>query len=101
MHSTTTRLYIQGTRHGRMTYCYYQGKPTVVPLHTCYRYCYLLHLTGLLTRSTYILTPVRKQTQVEYTIGGSNGERGLVKEARDGRAPFVPSPISIGNYWLL
>ena len=36
-----------------MTYCYYQGKPTVVPLHACYWYCYI---TGSLTRSTYILT---------------------------------------------
>jgi len=25
-----------------MTYCYYQGKPIVVPLHACYRYCYIL-----------------------------------------------------------
>ncbi len=44
MHSTTTRLLystskykVQGIRRGRMTYCYYQGKPTptVVPLLTC------------------------------------------------------------------
>jgi hypothetical protein len=34
--------YIQGTKRGRMTYCYYQGKPIVVPLHACYRYCYIL-----------------------------------------------------------
>ena len=33
--------YVQGTRQGRMTYCYYQGKPIVVPLHVCYRYCYI------------------------------------------------------------
>jgi len=25
-----------------MTYCYYQGKPTVVPLHACYWYHYIL-----------------------------------------------------------
>jgi hypothetical protein len=34
--------YIQGTRRGRMTYCYYQGKPIVIPLHACYWYCYIL-----------------------------------------------------------
>ncbi len=22
-----------------MIYCYYQGKPIVIPLHACYRYC--------------------------------------------------------------
>ena len=33
--------YIQGIRRGRMTYCYYQDKPIVVPLHACYRYCYI------------------------------------------------------------
>ncbi len=29
--------YIQGTRRGRMTYCFYlgKGKPMVVPLHAC------------------------------------------------------------------
>ncbi len=27
---------------GRMTYCYYQGKPTVVRLPVCYWYCYIL-----------------------------------------------------------
>jgi hypothetical protein len=32
----------KGIRRGRMTYCYYQGKPTVVPLHACYWYCYIL-----------------------------------------------------------
>jgi hypothetical protein len=25
-----------------MTYCYYLGKPTVIPVHACYRYCYIL-----------------------------------------------------------
>jgi len=33
---------VQGIRRGQMTYCYYQGKPIVVPLHACYRYCYIL-----------------------------------------------------------
>jgi hypothetical protein len=45
-------------------------------------------------------TPVHKQTQVEYTIGGRNEERGLVKETREGHASFVLSLISIGYYWL-
>jgi hypothetical protein len=50
---------VQGIRRGRMTYCYYQGKA-----HSCTVACLLLvllYLTGLLTRSTYILTrsPVR------------------------------------------
>ncbi len=56
---------IQGIRQGRMTHCHYQGKPTVVPSHACYRYCYILHLTGLLTRSTYILTKPQGQIDVQ------------------------------------
>jgi hypothetical protein len=42
--------YIQGTRLGRMTYCYYQGDTVACLLPV------LLYLTGSLTRSTYILT---------------------------------------------
>jgi hypothetical protein len=33
--------YIQGTRWGRLTYCYHQGKPIVLPFHACYRCCYI------------------------------------------------------------
>jgi hypothetical protein len=47
----------EGIRRGRMTYCYYQGKPTVVPCTVACLLLVPLYLTGLLTRSTYnILT---------------------------------------------
>ncbi len=57
--------YVQGTRRGRMTYCYYQGKPIVVRLHACY-WQLLLYLTGLLTRSTYILTEQNLHLHLHY-----------------------------------
>ena len=52
-----------------MTYCYYQGKPTVVPLHALLPV--LLYLTGLLTRSTYILTRPPSETAVRYAVLGA------------------------------
>jgi hypothetical protein len=48
-----------------MTYCYYQGKPTVVPLHACYWYCYILQ--GCLTHTTYIPHSDSKLTEESFT----------------------------------
>ena len=50
---------VHGIRWGRMTYCYYQGKPTVVSLHACYRYCYIL--THLLFRPQTYRKPVKSK----------------------------------------
>jgi hypothetical protein len=44
-------------------------------------------------------TPVRKQTQVEYTIDGGKEERGVCERQKK-HASLVHRLISIGYYWL-
>ena len=64
-----------------MTYCYYQGKSIVVPLHACYRYCILSTRITYVDKSTHQCGKV--VTRVSYGKPRARPSKGKRKQIRD------------------